>query len=354
MLKFINFFLLVILFNSVGILDVHAATINAESCSQTDVQRAIDSASDGDIVMVPDGECTWTTAVKIGKVIWTKPVTYKSKQIIVQGTGIDNTIVTVGDANTPNDIAFSITTEEGKPVRISSFTFQGGVGTGEKGSQAVIALRGTSKKWRIDHIKFNKVWYRSIRIGGYTFGVIDHNIFYKSGSAIYVSLDNDASWNRPLGLGTENAVYIEDNVFDFTSAASRASVDSGGGARYVFRNNMTNSTAMDHGTETTGRSRSGFSFEIYNNIFANTEDWWSAMHIRGGTGVIFNNTATGYQGMVHVDNYRDSDTYKFWGKCDGTSPYDMNDGVTYESGVSAEDNSVGVLTVSGKNWVANQ
>ena len=33
--------------------------INAASCSQVDVQNAINDASDGDIVVVPEGSCTW-------------------------------------------------------------------------------------------------------------------------------------------------------------------------------------------------------------------------------------------------------------------------------------------------------
>lgn len=42
-----------------------ASTIRAASCSQSDVQAAIDAASDGDTVAVPAGNCTWTTAVNI-------------------------------------------------------------------------------------------------------------------------------------------------------------------------------------------------------------------------------------------------------------------------------------------------
>ena len=34
---------------------VSAVTIDADSCSQTDVQLAIDSASDGDTVIIPPG-----------------------------------------------------------------------------------------------------------------------------------------------------------------------------------------------------------------------------------------------------------------------------------------------------------
>src|SRR5688500_1533758 len=47
--------------------------------------------------------------------------------------------------------------------------------------------------------------------------------------------------------------------------------------------------------------------------------------MRGGTGVIFNNTATGsWNQRVNFINYRDTGSYPPWGKCDGTSPYDQN------------------------------
>ena len=66
MIKGILFFLaLLLLLPSI----VSAATINADSCSQADVQAAINSAQDGDSVNVPPGECTWTSHITINKEI---------------------------------------------------------------------------------------------------------------------------------------------------------------------------------------------------------------------------------------------------------------------------------------------
>lgn len=45
-----------------------ANTITAASCSQTDVQNAINSASDGDTVLVPAGSCVWSNGVTIGSI----------------------------------------------------------------------------------------------------------------------------------------------------------------------------------------------------------------------------------------------------------------------------------------------
>lgn len=42
-----------------------ASIINAASCSQTHVQTAVNSAVNGDTVLVPAGTCTWNSAVSI-------------------------------------------------------------------------------------------------------------------------------------------------------------------------------------------------------------------------------------------------------------------------------------------------
>ena len=45
--------------------EIRANTLNAASCFPTDVQAAINSASEGDTVVIPSGVCTWTGAVTI-------------------------------------------------------------------------------------------------------------------------------------------------------------------------------------------------------------------------------------------------------------------------------------------------
>jgi hypothetical protein len=50
--------MLVLSFLLLYALRAEAATINAASCSSSDVQAAIDSASDGDTVVIPEGTST--------------------------------------------------------------------------------------------------------------------------------------------------------------------------------------------------------------------------------------------------------------------------------------------------------
>ena len=61
-------------------LSAEAATIAAASCSSLHVQTAITSAAAGDTVVVPAGNCTWTSTVRI-----------TSKALTLRGAGVGAT-----------------------------------------------------------------------------------------------------------------------------------------------------------------------------------------------------------------------------------------------------------------------
>src|SRR5208283_3521281 len=107
---------------------------------------------------------------------------------------------------------FLIWGEEGKPFRITGFTFNG---TAE--AQTMINISGTCKNFRVDHCRFINC-ARSIEPTGYTYGVMDHcEIDQYQGSHItgfsaVGEEPNDTwsgnnAWKRPLTLGSDNAVY---------------------------------------------------------------------------------------------------------------------------------------------------
>jgi hypothetical protein len=86
-----------------------------------------------------------------------------------------------------------------------------------------------------------------------------------------------------------------------------------------------------------------------------TPDVWTTFFNRGGTGVMFNNTIIGnWSSLSHVATYREFHSFGPWGACDGTSPYDVNDGTTYESGTHTASSNSSVLISSGKNWRVDQ
>src|SRR5690606_34110022 len=49
--------------------DAMGATIQASSCSLQDVQAAVNASSDGDVVKIPNGSCTWSGGFSTNKQI---------------------------------------------------------------------------------------------------------------------------------------------------------------------------------------------------------------------------------------------------------------------------------------------
>lgn len=365
MLKWFHFVFILFLFNFIFVFDIYSATLTSKSCSSSDVQTTIDLAQDGDIVLVPAGNCIWSSEVRIGNQTGWSPPAYEGKQITLKGAGIDKTIITddvpkTGEHQTP----LTVYTKDGKFVRITGFTFQGG--NTNIGWQGTIFIHGTSKKWRVDHVRFYNLKTSGIRIDGNTYGVIDHCIFDLAGTqAILVyhpewngQSYGDGSWNDALSLGTEKAVYIENNVFTELSDVVNQTVDCSRGGRLVFRyNTVNNFNIVVHGTESGGRNRSCFSYEIYNNTFTRliSPNVWTVFFNRGGTGVLFNNVITGnYTSLSHVVTNRTFHNFSPWVACDGSSSYDSNTGIIYDSGIHNGTNSVRALTATGKNWTSNK
>jgi hypothetical protein len=325
MLKFFKCFLIVFLFNIFCNTETHSAIINAKSCSQSDVQAAIDQAQDGDSVLVPAGTCTWTTPAANKDAI-----TIKQKRITLKGKGIDQTTIIDGTGTSWGEGLLAINGVDRKPFRITGFTFNGS----NRGSR--IYISGTCKNWRIDNCKFESDYFETaIEIDGYSYGVIDHCTFINMRGALVSEGLGDASWQRPLSLGTAEAVYIEDNIFN--STVNSNVVDANGGGRYVFRHNkMTNSHVEAHSGCPNGR-RGTFSYEIYENtIIADKDTYGNNVYrpflLRGGTGVIYDNTILGdfTSPAIHIDNQRSCLTTcgGYWkgdcSLCDGDCIYDGN------------------------------
>jgi hypothetical protein len=283
---------------------LRADTHTAPNCSQADVQAAIDAAVDGDIVQVPPGTCTWTTAATIGmQLTWGENPTFESKQIELRGAGIDNT--TIVSASSYGGTLLNIIGVEGKLIRITGFTFKGV----KRLSTTFPAISLSARIWRIDHCKFDSSditpWQqgRGIMVSGK--GIIDHCDFLNSYQSISITGDGDASWNRLLTPGTADAVYIEACIITNTQPFDGAT-DAYNGARWVFRHNkIINEIVSCHGRDT-GGYRSPLWFEYYDNTFTYTlpDDYFASANFRGGTGVIFNNSWTGkYRGNIRLVYY---------------------------------------------------
>jgi len=337
--------------------DVNAATINAMTCSRSDVGAAIASAVDGDTVQVPRGTCSWTSTLIV------------TKAVKLIGAGIDQTIiqddVPRSSANHGILIEFNVS---GKPWRLSGMTLSPGSVTAIN-PDTVVYAHGSSRAFRIDNVKFNDLYAsRFVWFVEDLWGVMDHCVFLMSSRNGFpfsvnhsgwggLGIAGDNSWATPSNYGTEQFIFVEDNTFTATGVVRGTDADAG--ARFVFRNNTLNNVVIaSHGTESTGRVRGVRLYEIYNNTFTVAgQSPAYGIDLRSGTGVIYGNVFSGFEGQKAVagSNFRDRDSFAPWGTADGSSPYDRNDNMIYETGTHTGSNGVyGVLTDSTKSWTAGK
>jgi hypothetical protein len=302
-------------------------TIRDVPCSGTitsALQAAINASSDNDVVNIGAGTCS------AGQVSWA------NKNIKVQGQGIGVTTV--------SGLSFAVTDTTKAGFRIT------GMSVGCAGSWKVDAVNRTTgiKGWRIDHIDWSCGSCGqniAVQVNGINWGLIDSNRFNNMGNAIFLmgyAENTDEvnpwppdgtpgmggyAWLLPLNLGTDEAVYVEDNSFTLANGCFYGVGDMYYGAKMVFRHNsVTNAYWQNHAAR--GHERGGNrGAEIYNNDFNALDSAWArAIHIRSGTGVVFNNRLRGYFTTMQVDNQRSNgqNTSTPFAVCNGSSGWDGN------------------------------
>jgi Right handed beta helix region len=286
-----------VLFSSVG----HAATITAASChntvAQPDVRTALLSARDGDTVIIPAGTCDLegNTLTVVGGVS-------------IQGAGKTDTVLR-GSSGT--GALITIDCSNRKSSSFSDMTLVG------KATPAIrdggLTLANGCKDFKVFNSKFTDFGNHGISVVGNSRGVIFNNEFIDNfresqvgGAMGYgVVVYGDGTW-PPLELGTANAVFIEDNFF----SGNRHDIASNNGSRYVFRYNtviVTPSVRHFPMVDAHGHAsspRGSRSWEIYNNTFSTNLPpkvfARSAVGIRGGDGVVFNNVITSSSTVRHM------------------------------------------------------
>lgn len=307
-----------------------AADINAASCSDTDVQAAIDSAVDGDRVLVPAGNCIWNAS---------PVVEIRGKGITLQGAGIGQTVIT--DNTTGNWVIILFPDSTSGMMRVTGFTFVRG-GTDKIGNLGTIVISGIgnfTNKYRIDNFELLALGGTGIAVfqdGFLRSGVIDNcTIEMNSGSgdkSIRVfgdvaASDTAFSHTPRYQPGTaEGYVFIEDCTFNFSDREDGA-LDAFAGARYVFRHNTVNNTNVEHHGLDGGGFRGIHSCEIYENTFNRTTTGnIRSVFYRSGVCLTFNNTWTGNYFIPTMANYRSrpQDFGSGYGQCDGSSSWDEN------------------------------
>ena len=324
-----------------SLFSAEAQTINAASCSSTDVQTALNSVTASTTtVNIPAGTCTWTAQVSL-----TVPSGSTTLSILGAGSltttgGGDVTVIVDGYASSNPPLVVT-TAAASSFFRIAGITFEGGNdgGAGNTKWSGMLSLGGNSQGVRLDHSHFNATTYSvvengaGVTVGGAIFGVGDHNIFDGNvagvNNAVHVDQSGlysgagfgDESWANETSLGSSDFFFLEDNTFN-NSFANDCTI----GGRFVIRHNTLNSiTLQTHPTGGGQRNRGCRAWEIYSNTFSGSGSTpvTNAIWISSGTGVVWGNSApTGYTNFIsghdmRINNttYTQLPTPNGWGYC---------------------------------------
>jgi hypothetical protein len=316
-----------VVINNTGQISV--TMVWAKSGSAEDIQAAVDAvaAVGGGVVYIPEGDFSFTidsnkkaaNNMPAGVII--------PGGVSVIGAGIGKTILR--EVERPPDPAFMFTVNgiNGKRVRISGISFIGYKFT-EEGNPFTygICVMGATD-YRIDHCYFEDFSSKAIDvtsnwIGGVNRGVIDHCIFdnpYHDNQNVTGVNGGQKLWGYGIVVcgngynetwyeniedvlgkydGLRNIVYIEDCIFSRCRHAVAGSTVGGG--FYVIRHcNITMPRYQGmldvHGSWFPAPYVGGRGLEAYDNVINGTDKGGKgfpnvAILIRGGGGVVYNNT----------------------------------------------------------------
>jgi len=294
--------------------ETKGAIINAASASIVDVTTAVNSAVDGDTVIVPAGTASWTSTLNLSKGITLQGKTTvvaagTASPTVTDGTVILDDVHVTGGGSSP---IIQITATQNQVFRITGITFRHGSRTTQPGSGAAIWVRGTvygssgSGSLRVDHCLFDLLYQQGTRFSGWiTNTVVDHCVGNWWNNVFSATVDNgtgwnggdtfgDSSWADDAHLGSEKFVFFEDNTVNNTAPAqTTGTIDSQSGGRYVVRHCYFHNCAPNsHGTETGGRVRGIRVHEWYQNTINFTYGGTLGM-MRAGTGISWGNTLLG-------------------------------------------------------------
>lgn len=333
-----------------------AATYNAATCGAADVQAAIDLAtSQGDVVQIPAGSCTWTISVHINA----------NKGITLQGAGEGSTIITDGMAHNTalytNNCTITASCGWGTLLyvgfdsanthitRVTAMTFIP-FGTDDS-TNYMLWVHGTGvDKYRIDHLTFDgDMKRRAIAVvtadGGVSefSGVVDHVTCHHTGTngaqCFNVNYASDAFarvFKQSVELGTNSVPYWEDLICTFDNVKADSCFDNYDGHGLVLRYSAFSGIGNgNHGVDS--GKREARQLEYYRNTYTNSGANLAQYHnFRTGPNIIFDETYSGPStGVYNISIYRTSSSNTFFGtpggNCTGANSYDGNIG-TAEQG----------------------
>lgn len=236
-------------------------TRTAASCSPADVQTQITASSDGDIVIIPNGNCTWGSGV-----------TVSGKGIYLKGQTAGSVRLTHGAGGTA---LLSLSADTTHHVGVGNLNFIRGSGTGE-----YITTTGSSAKVILVHnthfdVPDNFSVLRTIlwdALGGVFWSVTFESTTPGGGNGPgagsgCLKITSPKPWLDTSTWGMQDTdglsnLYIEDSTF---LHIYNQAVDCDDNCRLVVRfSTIRNSQMLHHGTTSLQGGRQS---EFYNNAF---------------------------------------------------------------------------------------
>lgn len=307
------------------------------------VQTAIDGASDGDIIeLTGSGTATWTATVTIPN---TKGITLRVAGGTNTPKGSSNFPITVTSNQDP---IIDVDCENSNSLlRITGFKFQNSINS-DYGAIRVEG-RGTGTgglgAYRIDNNYFDTIQNGHTSLSGtltlnsstgVMTGLIDNNTLhdcsYTDGYTIAItemwrdgggdwSYGGGNAWSRALGFGTDDFVFIEDNLIENIDQYTRHMVMGIAGSKYVIRYNQFDIQKQSAGSDysqiidahglcicaTIGQGARGG--EIYSNTFdGGAIQLHNCLFLRGGSWLAYNNvfesSSASANGHIALSEYR--------------------------------------------------
>ncbi|HET7535898.1 MAG TPA: hypothetical protein VFJ90_05550 [Candidatus Didemnitutus sp.] len=251
-----------------------AGTTYTTTGAQSDVAAAISNASPGDTVNIPAGTFTWgaTGALSVNKAITLSGAGQTATTIPLATTG-----PTYGNGTISIEAA----------ATVKSF------GVNQSGTANTTVFSAVvADGWRITDILYNSGAVRGYFVFAETYGLIDSCTINGGGGTdeLIFARGHTDSWQTPSSMGTGNAIFIEDCTFNNDGYVCDMNSNARGVIRFCTING--NMKVDGHGVASNTPARSVRHMEVYDN------DWkigpgayYTAMEIRGGTGMIFDNVA---------------------------------------------------------------
>jgi hypothetical protein len=271
-----------------------------------DIQQLIDSAGSAAVVHLVDGCYQATMTINIPA----------CTQLV--GAGADKTILYRHPSGTYYGPILKVV---GKAdlhcnTQISGLALLGVRDTQDNGEDYGILLTSLID-FRLDHLYLEGFGFAGVRVEGNSSGVIDHAIFIDNfkraidnlgyGVVVY----GKGTWSTSSAPGDSQATFVEDSLF----VGNRHAVGSSAGAHYVFRSNQVVNSIVACALDAHGMGfgvAHGTQFvEIYRNIIEDPGYDECGIGIRGGSGVIFENTIRGYKNpILLILEWGTPETYK--------------------------------------------